>query len=113
MKFNWVHLLKWNIIFILTFSSVGWGQLPPDFAKFTITKGLNPISLVESPDGRIFIVEKDGKILIVENDKVLPEPFFTLKVSDRGERGLLGIASGVFVKWILLFILQCTRAVGK
>lgn len=67
-------------------------QLPPSFAKFEVASGLNPITLVEAPDGILYLVEKDGRILQFEDDKLLEDPFFSIPVSVRGERGLLGFA---------------------
>lgn len=93
-------------LILLFFSSALFAQLPEDFAKFKVAKGLNPVTITDSPDGRIFLVEKDGNVLIIENDKVLPQPLVKVRVNVGAEKGLLGIAlhpNFLENKWFYLF----------
>lgn len=56
----------------------------------------NPLAITHANDGsrRLFVVEQPGTIRVVENGRVVPEPLLDLrtKVTDGGERGLLGLA---------------------
>jgi len=44
-----------------------------------------------APDGRVFVCEQTGALRVVKDDKLLPEPFVTLKVDSYWERGLIGV----------------------
>jgi glucose/arabinose dehydrogenase/PKD repeat protein len=64
-----------------------------DFVDSTLTGGLDmPAAMAFAPDGRLFISEKGGNIRVVKDGILLSEPFASLPVNSRGERGLLGIA---------------------
>src|SRR5262249_5891419 len=41
--------------------------------------------------GRVFIAEQTGALRVVHADALLPEPFVTLEVDQRWERGLIGV----------------------
>ncbi len=72
-------------LFIFQFS---WAQLPEGFIRERIVTGLNPTSLAQAPDGRIFITEKNGTILVVRDNNVLDVPLATIEVDESNERGL-------------------------
>lgn len=67
-------------------------QFPAGFAAEQIAIGLDPTSMTQAPDGRIFVLEKSGSVRIVRNDVLLSTPFLTLAVDNHNERGLSGIA---------------------
>ncbi|MEO5907422.1 MAG: PQQ-dependent sugar dehydrogenase, partial [Saprospiraceae bacterium] len=64
------------------------GQLPNGFVRELIVTDLNPTSLAQAKDGRIFIVEKHGVIRVVRDNQVLDEPLLTIEVNDANEKGL-------------------------
>ncbi|WP_460951586.1 PQQ-dependent sugar dehydrogenase [Spirosoma daeguense] len=67
-------------------------QLPAGFVQRQVASNLNPTTLVFSPNGRLFVVEKDGKIREVINDVLAPDPLLTIpNVDVANERGLLGL----------------------
>lgn len=67
--------------------------LPPGFSESVWASGIsNPIALVFSPDGRLFVAQQDGRLRVIKNGVLNATPFVTLPVDPRGERGLLGIA---------------------
>ncbi len=75
------------------FSPLVQASLPDRFFKETVASGFNqPVDLAQTPDGRIFVIEKGGVVKVVQNGAVRSQPFTTLTVSRNGERGLLGIA---------------------
>ncbi|MBW4619359.1 MAG: PQQ-dependent sugar dehydrogenase [Cyanosarcina radialis HA8281-LM2] len=45
------------------------------------------------PDGDLLVSERSGRVRLVQNGKLRPEAIATINVSDRGEGGLLGIAT--------------------
>ena len=49
-------------------------------------------SIVEAPDGRLFIAEQGGTVRIVKNGTRLSVPFATVAADSNGERGVIGIA---------------------
>ncbi|TNE49962.1 MAG: hypothetical protein EP344_17610, partial [Bacteroidetes bacterium] len=67
-------------------------NLPPGFVEIPLATGLDPTSMAQAPDGRIFITEKYGAVRVVENGQLLPDPFIQLPVDNFNERGLSGIA---------------------
>src|SRR6476620_2465423 len=65
----------------------------PGFSPTPLVGGLvQPTAMEFAPDGRLFISEKAGTLRVVKNGVLLPTPFATLPVQDRGEFGLMGIA---------------------
>lgn len=69
----------------------------PDIALHTIADGLDsPVAITHANDqsGRIFVVEQSGTIRVIKDEKLQPQPFLDInhKVTDGGERGLLGLA---------------------
>ncbi len=66
--------------------------LPEGFSQTVAASGLrSPTAMAIAPDGRIFLSEQSGTLRVWKNG-LLPAPFLTLQVDDRGERGLLGVA---------------------
>jgi putative heme-binding domain-containing protein len=67
--------------------------LPPGFRLSKVAGGLTgTTALAIAPDGRIFVAEQTGALRVVRGDALLPEPFVTLEVDPRWERGLIGVA---------------------
>lgn len=69
----------------------------PNIRLHTITDELDsPVAITHANDqsGRLFIVEQAGTIRIIQNDKLQTRVFLDIrhKVTDGGERGLLGLA---------------------
>jgi glucose/arabinose dehydrogenase len=66
--------------------------LPAGFVDSPVVTGLsNPTSMVEAPDGRLFISQQGGQLRIARQGNLLPTPFLSLNVDSAGERGLLGV----------------------
>src|SRR3954447_22750426 len=68
--------------------------LPSGFVESVVVPagGLSfPTAMEVAADGRIFVAEKDGNVRVVQNGQVLPTPFLTIPVDNRGERGLVGL----------------------
>ena len=63
-------------------------------AEGKVTDAAWPVALAAAPDGRLFFAELlTGNIRILQGDKILPEPFATLRdVSNYWESGLMGLA---------------------
>jgi len=79
----------------VTASPASAAMVPSGFTETPIATGLElPTTFAMAPDGRVFVSEKPGRLRVIENGTLLPTPFVDLtgKISDRGERGLLGIA---------------------
>jgi len=51
-----------------------------------------PWALAFAPDGRLFVTERPGRIRVVVDGRLRPEPVATLRVAERGESGLMGLA---------------------
>ncbi len=67
--------------------------LPPGFTQTLVADKLAaPTSMEFAPDGRIFLTEKNGNLRVIKDGTLLEQPFLTLPVDSRGERGLLGVA---------------------
>lgn len=59
-----------------------------------VVSGLEvPWGIAFLPNNGMLVTERSGRIRRVENGKLRPQPIATVKVSDRGEGGLLGIAT--------------------
>lgn len=66
--------------------------LPEGFQKSTVATGLKQSTgMAQTPDGRIFVIEKAGTVRVIKNSQLLPTSALTLPVNAEGERGLLGI----------------------
>ncbi len=52
-----------------------------------------PWGIAFLPDGEMLVTERPGRVRLVQNDKLRPTPVATIKVTDSGEGGLLGIAA--------------------
>ena len=66
--------------------------LPQSFFKTEVASGFNePTDFVETPDGKILVIEKSGNIKIVSNGVVSNFTNSPIAVNQQGERGLLGI----------------------
>src|SRR3990170_7760373 len=81
-----------SLFFLLFNGFVATAQLPDGFIREAVATGLNPTSMVQSPDGRIFITEKNGLIRVISDGNLLDEPLLNLEVDDSNERGLGHIA---------------------
>jgi putative heme-binding domain-containing protein len=73
--------------------TVGPLKLPAGFTMTKVVGGLTAATaLAIAPDGRIFVCEQSGALRVVKSGQLLPEPFLTLPVDNRWERGLIGVA---------------------
>ncbi|GAB4517755.1 MAG: hypothetical protein OHK0046_24630 [Anaerolineae bacterium] len=89
MRKFWIAFL----ILLLIPASTYAADLPADFTESLVAEGLiYPTTMAFAPDGRLFITEQEGAVRVVKNGVLLPDPFLTVAVDARGERGLLGIA---------------------
>ena len=81
-------------VFLLILFLAGNGQkLPKGFNQVLVATNIkSPTVMAFAPDGRLFVAEQAGALRIIKNGVLLTQPFITLKVNSRGERGLLGIA---------------------
>jgi uncharacterized repeat protein (TIGR03806 family) len=67
--------------------------LPEGFTQSPVVAGLTGATAMEvAPDGRVFVCEQTGALRVVKDDKLLPEPFVSVRVDSSWERGLLGVA---------------------
>ncbi len=74
--------------FFFLFFIKSFAQLPQGFIREKIAGELNPTSIAQAPDGRIFITEKNGVIRVIQDYTMLEFPFLELEVDDTNERGL-------------------------
>lgn len=95
-RFSIVFVQKSVSIFIFFLFTVLTGSsqaLPKGFNKELVARGItDPTVMAFAPDGRLFVAEQTGALRIIKKGVLLPQPFISLKVNSRGERGLLGIA---------------------
>lgn len=72
------------------------GDLEVELALELVAGGLDQPVFLTAPagDGRLFVVEQPGRIVVVDGGELLGAPFLDIRsrVSDGGERGLLGMA---------------------
>ncbi|HLY12445.1 MAG TPA: PQQ-dependent sugar dehydrogenase [Planctomycetota bacterium] len=62
------------------------------FVEENVASGITgAVALAIAPDGRIFICEQTGSLRVVKAGLLLPDPFVTLDVDSRWERGLIGV----------------------
>ncbi|WP_018353281.1 PQQ-dependent sugar dehydrogenase [Longispora albida] len=66
--------------------------VPSGFSEAVVASPTAPTAMELAPDGRIFVSEQAGALRVIKNGAMLPQPFLTLDVDARSERGLLGIA---------------------
>ncbi|MBX2855033.1 MAG: PQQ-dependent sugar dehydrogenase [Rhodobacteraceae bacterium] len=71
----------------------------PKIKMEPVVSGLNqPLAMVETPDGRMFVIEQWGRVMVVEDGELQGTPLLDIRnlIIDRhpdfDERGLLGIA---------------------
>ncbi len=84
-----------GILFVVAGCGGGGGGGASDIfqAETLVQDAAFPVSIEQSPDGRIFYSEfSTGQIRIIQNGVLLPSPFATLEVVGDGNEGLLGIA---------------------
>jgi glucose/arabinose dehydrogenase len=68
-------------------------SVPDGLTRSFVAGGLRaPTAMAFAPDGRIFVTEQGGDLRVIENGELLVEPFASLRVDSRKERGLLGVA---------------------
>jgi glucose/arabinose dehydrogenase len=67
---------------------------PEGFSSTPVADGLTaPTAMAFAPDGSIFVTEQGGRLRVIDEGGALrEEPFATLNVDSRKERGLLGVA---------------------
>jgi putative heme-binding domain-containing protein len=71
---------------------VGPVRLPQGFEVRVIATSLDAATALETlPDGRVLVCEQTGAVRVIEQDRLLPEPFVTLPVDSRWERGVIGV----------------------
>ena len=94
------------LIFFIISPSLAWSKTCtpltntstiPDIRLHVIADGLDsPVAITHANDqsGRLFIVEQAGVIRVIDNDRLQEQAFLDIshKVTDGGERGLLGLA---------------------
>jgi YVTN family beta-propeller protein len=75
------------------------GALPPEHmpagavSETFVPEAAFPVSFAFAPDGTLFYNElHTGNIRVVKNGAILPDPFYTFKVSGQPEAGLIGLA---------------------
>ncbi len=67
--------------------------LPARFAQSVVARGLDrPTAMAFLPDGRLLVTEQGGKLRIIKQGRLLTIPYLSVRTTDAGERGLLGIA---------------------
>jgi uncharacterized repeat protein (TIGR03806 family) len=72
--------------------SAAEADLLDGFVEEKVAQGITgAVALAIAPDGRIFICEQTGALRVVKGGSLLPEPFVTLDVDSRWERGLIGV----------------------
>ena len=72
--------------------TIGPVKLPPGFELSKVVGGLTAATaLAVAPDGRVFLCEQTGALRVIKGGRLLPEPFLTLAVDSRWERGLIGV----------------------
>jgi putative heme-binding domain-containing protein len=72
---------------------VGPIALPPGFKSDRIAGRITgATALAIAADGRIFLCEQKGTLRVVKNAALLPQPFTTVEVDSKWERGLIGVA---------------------
>jgi glucose/arabinose dehydrogenase len=70
-------------------------QLPAGFTDTVVASLSRPITLAETPDGRILVVDEGGLVEVIKNGTLLATPALDIstKVCSRNyERGMLGLA---------------------
>jgi glucose/arabinose dehydrogenase len=83
-----------SLVFVAALAPyAGAATLPEGFIERTVATGLwSATAMAFAPDGRLFVCQQDGRLRVIKNGVLLAEPFVTLEVDQRGERGLLGVA---------------------
>src|SRR3989337_2539197 len=88
--------MRFLAILILLVLVVPWVDAQSDVKVVpeVLFKNLDfPDALAVAPDGRIFFNEKNtGNIRVIQKGVLQSSPFATLRISNNGEQGLLGIA---------------------
>jgi len=72
-----------------------------------------PWGIAFLPNGDMLVTERPGRVRLVRNGKLLPKPVATIKVTDSGEGGLLGIAAHPNFAQNRLFYLYYTSDRGR
>ncbi len=72
-----------------------------------------PWGIAFLPNGGMLVTERPGRVRLVRNGKLLPKPVATIKVTDSGEGGLLGIAAHPNFTQNRLFYLYYTSDRGR
>ena len=69
------------------------GAIRDGFTERVIADSLDsPVSMVLSPDGRVFVCEQGGRLRVVRSGRLLARPFVTVPTRAVEEEGLLGVA---------------------
>jgi glucose/arabinose dehydrogenase len=90
-------LIAVSIAALLATSSPGPVAAAPSATLVEVESGFSePVLVTHAGDGsgRLFVVEQDGLIKVIKNGNTLATPFLNIsgKLSQGGERGLLGLA---------------------
>jgi glucose/arabinose dehydrogenase len=81
-----------TILFLLISFPVLAQTFPEGFTTVQIATGIiKPSAMTFTPDGRIFVTEQGGAVRVIKNGTLLTTPLIKLRVSLRGEGGLVGI----------------------
>lgn len=66
--------------------------VPEGFRVSTVATGMTgAVALETLPDGRILLCEQTGALRVIRDGKLLADPFVTLPVDTKWERGLIGV----------------------
>ena len=81
------------VLLVYNSSASAAANVPQGFSKARVAGGLErPTAMTVAPDGRILVAEQDGRLRVIKNGRLLKTPFAKVRVSSKGERGLLGVA---------------------
>ncbi|NND09317.1 MAG: T9SS type A sorting domain-containing protein [Saprospiraceae bacterium] len=87
--------MKPFLLFAILISIVALGtshaQAPEGFEVKLLAERLDPVTMIETPDGRILVAEKKGTIRIIKDGSLSETVFLTLPVDNFNERGLSGL----------------------
>jgi len=85
-------LIPWLALSVLSAPAARAVVLLPDFTLTPVVSGLsNPTTMAFAPDGRLFVCEQGGTLRVIKDGTLLAQPFLSVSVDARGERGLLGV----------------------
>lgn len=91
---NYYTICIFNLLLLQTLSlNISAQTLPEGFTAVQVVSGIiKPSAMAFTPDGRIFVAEQGGLVRVIKNGVLLPTPLIKVRVSAKGEGGLVGIA---------------------